>query len=157
MLFSQELAPVRQYRFDFISRRWSQLNALTKEWGDKAVSYLMLTNAGGAVAVLSFMGASDKVREMVGPRISLFCFSLGIICTGILVAKQLHRFEGLYKGYKKDAELYLADRIEWDVLTSNDENRVKTTFVDYFLGYVPFTLFIIGCVAGAVSLFCNPT
>jgi hypothetical protein len=44
-----------------------QLNALTKEWTDKAISYLMLTNAGGAVAVLSFMGASDTVRKMFRP------------------------------------------------------------------------------------------
>src|SRR5438094_4775277 len=106
MPYSEEEIYIRQFRWGYINARWSQLNALTKEWGDKAVSYLMLTNAGGAVAVLSVMGASDKVREMVGPRIALFCFSLGVICTGILVAKQLHRFEGLYKGYKKDAELY---------------------------------------------------
>ena len=88
------------------------MNGLTKEWGDKAISYLMLTNSGGAVAVLSFMGASDTVRRMVGPKIASGCFSLGVICTGILVAKQLHRFERVFKGYRKEAEEYLADQIE---------------------------------------------
>ena len=73
----------------------------------------MLTDSGGAVAVLSFMGASDKVREMVGPRIALGCFSLGVICTGILVAKQFHRFERVFTGYRKEAQEYLADQIEW--------------------------------------------
>jgi hypothetical protein len=66
-----------------------------KDWTDKAVSFLMLTNSSGAVAVLSFMGASDKVWEMVGPRIALGCFSLGVICPGIFVAKQFHRFEAV--------------------------------------------------------------
>jgi hypothetical protein len=152
MPFSDEEPPVQQYRFGHISARWSQLNGLTKDWTDKAVSFLMLTNSGGAVAVLSFMGASDKVREMVGPRIALGCFSLGVICTGILVAKQFHRFERVFTGYRKEAQEYLADRIEWGVLTSNDDNRVKPRPMDYVLGYIPFALFIGGCITGAISL-----
>jgi hypothetical protein len=118
------------------------LNALTKEWSDKAVSYLMLTNAGGAVAVLSFMGASDKVRRMAGPRFALGCFASGVICMGILVAKQLHRFEGIFKGCIRDSTRYLSDQIEWDTLTSDDAAGVKPSFLDYFLGYCAFALFI---------------
>ena len=82
MPFSREDPPAQQYRFGYISARWSQLNGLTKDWTDKAVSYLMLTNSGGAVAVLSFMGASDRVREMVGPRFALGFFALGVVFTG---------------------------------------------------------------------------
>jgi len=154
MPFSQEPDPVRQYRFNLISARWAQLNALTKDWSDKAVNYLMLTNAGGAVAVLSFM-ASDKVREMAGPRIALSCFAAGVIVTGILVAKQLHRFEGIFKGYMTDSTRYLTDQIEWDTLTTRDEDRTQPSFMDYGLGYAAFILFIAGCVAGALSLFCG--
>jgi hypothetical protein len=143
---------IQQFRWGYINRRWSQLNALTKDWGDKAISYLMLTNAGGAVAVLSFM-ASDKVRKMVGPRIALCCFALGVIFTGILVAKQLHRFEGLYKGYKKDSQQYLAGQMEWATVVSEDDKRVQASFWDYGLGYVAFILFIGGCMAGGISLF----
>ena len=155
MPFSQELDHVRQYRFNFISARWAQLNQLTKEWSDKAISYLMLTNAGGAVAVLSFMGGSEKVREMAGPRIALACFAVGVICIGILVAKQLHRFERIFKGYVKDSTRYLADQIEWDTLTTDDNARANPSVMDYAWGYVAFILFIGGCVAGAISLFCG--
>jgi hypothetical protein len=129
MPFSQELDHVRQFRFGYINARLSQLNQLTKEWGDKAINYVMLTNAGGAVAVLSFMGGSGKVREMAGPIIALGCFSLGVIVTGILIAKQLHRFEGFYKGYKKDSEQYLADQIEeWNTVVEQDEKRIQASF-----------------------------
>src|SRR6266568_7268127 len=117
MPFSQEPDHVRQYRFNFISARWAQLNQLTKEWTDKAISFLMLTNAGGAVAVLSFMGASEKVRGMLGTQVALCCLALGVICTGFLVAKQFHRFERLLAHYKKDSERYLTDQMEWDTLT----------------------------------------
>jgi hypothetical protein len=155
MPFSQEPPLVQQQRFGFISTRWSQLNGLVKEWTDKAISFLMLTNAGGAVAVLSFMGASEKARNMLGSRIALCCFALGVICTGILVAKQFHRIEGLFAHYKKDSERYLTDQMEWDTLTARDEDRADTTFMDYFWGYAPFVLFVGGCVAGAISLFCT--
>lgn len=155
MPFSQEQPPVQQYRFDFISRRWSQLNGLTKEWTDKAISFLMLTSSGGAVAVLSFMGGSDRVRAMIGPRIALGCFSLGVICVGILVAKQFHRSQRMFAGYKTDSERYLTDQMEWDTLTSRDEDRVRPSFMDYAWGYASLVLFIGGCVAGAISLFCS--
>jgi hypothetical protein len=155
MPFSQEPDHVRQFRFNFISARWAQLNALTKDWSDQAIKYLLLTNGGGAVAVLSFMGGSDKVRAMAGPRIALGCFALGVICIGILVAKQLHRFEAIFKGYMKDSTRYLADQIEWDTLTTDDDARIQASFWDYAWGYVAFILFIGGCVAGAISLFCS--
>jgi hypothetical protein len=157
MPFSQEPLLVQQQRFGFISTRWSQLNGLVKEWTDKAISFLMLTNAGGAVAVLSFMGASEKVREMLGPRIALCCFASGVICTGVLVAKQFHRIEGLFTHYKKDSELYLTDQMEWDTLTSRDEDRADASFMDYFWGYVPFVLFVVGCATGVISLFSGRT
>ncbi len=152
MALSDERPEVQQFRFNFINARWAQLNALTKEWSDKAVSYLMLTNAGGAVAVLSFM-ASDKVREMPGPKIALCCFSAGVIFTGILVAKQLHRVERVFKDYRKDSTRYLIDQIEWLALTTDDDNRAKPSFWDYAWGYLAFALFFGGCVAGAISLF----
>jgi hypothetical protein len=63
----------------------------------------------------------------------------------------------LLTGYKRDSEQYLTDQIEWGVLTSSDEERVKATFTDYFWGYASFILFICGCIAGAISLFCSPT
>jgi len=130
MPFSQEPAFVQQQRFGFISTRWSQLDGLVKEWTDKAISFLMLTNAGGAVAVLSFMGASEKVRGMLGPQVALCCFALGVICTGFLIAKQFHRFERLLAHYKKDSERYLTDQMEWDTLTSRPSSRCASNNPD---------------------------
>ena len=133
------------------------MNGLVKEWTEKAVSFLTLTNAGGAVAVLSFMGAFDKARTMWGPRIALCCFALGVICTSIVIARQFHRIEGLFAHCKKDSERYLTDQMEWDTLSSRDEDRSDAKFMDYLLGYAPFILFVGGCVAGAISLFSSHT
>jgi hypothetical protein len=152
-MFSQEPAPIQQWRCRFINERWRQLNALRDGWIEKALNFLILTNAGGAVAVLSFMGASDDVRGMWWPRIALCCFSLGVIFAGIFIAKQFHRLDSLFFGYHVDSERYLSDQIEWDALRTRDDDRSKVSFIDYLCGYVPFGLFIFGCVAGAISLF----
>ena len=40
-----------------------------------------------------------------------------------------------------------------DTLTSRDEDRSDATFMDYLWGYAPFVLFVVGCAAGAISLF----
>ncbi len=153
MPFSQEPPVVQQQQFNFISSRWGQLSTLVKEWTEKAVKFLTLTNAGGAVAVLSFMGASDEVRSMFWPRIALFCFALGVICTGIFIANQFHRIETIFLRYKRDSERYLSDKIEWGTLITIDEDRSDASCWDYVWGYVPFILFVLGCFAGAISLF----
>jgi len=40
---------------EIINRRWGQLNGLERDWSDKAVKYLFVTNSGGAVALLNFI------------------------------------------------------------------------------------------------------
>lgn len=46
----------REYLFEHSKRRWGQLYQLEKEWSERGLNYLMLTNSGGAVAILSFFG-----------------------------------------------------------------------------------------------------
>jgi hypothetical protein len=153
MSFSKEPPFVQQQQFNFINVRWGQLSTLVKEWTEKAVQFLTFTNAGGAVAVLSFMGASNDVRKMIWPRIALCCFAAGVICTGIFIAKQFHRMEKIFARYRRDSERYLSDQIEWDTLSMVDEDRSDASCWDYFWGYAPFILFVLGCVAGGISLF----
>jgi hypothetical protein len=78
---------------------------------------------------------------------------VGVIVTGIVLARQLHRMESLFNGYKRDSEKYLTDQMEWDTLSARDEDRSAAKILDYLVGYAAFLLFIAGCVAGAISLF----
>src|SRR5437763_196602 len=99
MPFSQEHPDVQNYRSGIITSRWNQLNTLRNQWVEKALSFLFLTNAGGAAAVLGFLGASKEARGMCGPLIALGCFALGIIIAGIFIAVQFHRFDSIFRGY----------------------------------------------------------
>ena len=153
LLNSQENQELKSHRIEYINRRWSQLCALEKEWAERATKYLLATNSGGAVAVLSFLGASAKARSLTGPAIALVLFLLGVVLVGIFNAYQYHRISNLFYGWKKDSENYFANKISWDLLIEEDEKRTKPSRLAYCLCYGAFLSFIVGCICGAIAIF----
>ncbi len=61
----------------------------------------MLTNSGDAVAILSFLGASDRAFKLVGAKVALAIFVAGIIFVAIAAARTYHRMHGLFEAWKK--------------------------------------------------------
>ena len=94
----------RETLLNHINRRWGQLYDLEKEWGEKANRYLLLTNAGGAIATLSFLGASSQALNRPSAKVALLFFVVGVVLVGIGTAKQFHHMSGLFKAYKQDVE-----------------------------------------------------
>lgn len=136
-----------------INQRWGQLHQLEKEWGERAFAYLMVTNAGGAIATLSFLGASDRALQLAGVKWALVLFVLGIVLVGVNIAKTYHDFSRLYRGWNQDAKVFLEGKITWEHLHERDNARSPDRFWDYVLGYAAFLCFISGSLIGGVSLF----
>jgi len=147
---NQEL---QKFRHEYINRRWSQLHALEKESAERAIKYLLLTNSGGAVAVLSFMGSSEKARASLCVWFALLLFGIGVILVGIYNAWFYHRVSGLFESWKKDANNFYAGKVNWDFLTEEDDKRSAPSKFGYIIGYSSFIAFIAGCVLGIISLF----
>ena len=61
MKFSSYPQEFKNNQVNIINQRWKQLYELEKEWADKATKYLFLTNSGGSIAVLSYMGAAGTL------------------------------------------------------------------------------------------------
>jgi hypothetical protein len=53
-----------------------------RETGNQLIRYLFLVNSGGAIAILSFMGASDIARRLSISEICLKAFLLGVLFSG---------------------------------------------------------------------------
>lgn len=151
--FSTLEPSVRDRLIGHIDRRWKQLYDLEKEWGERVVKYLLLTNSGGAIAMLGFLGASDKALNLVGTKIALFLFVFGVILAGVSTAKTFHHMSRLLKEYKLGVEHFYSDKISWDFLIEEDEKRSKASFMDYAIPYASFGCFIGGSIAGAIALF----
>lgn len=144
---------LRDHLVSHINQRWAQLYELEKEWGERSLRYLMLTNSGGAIATLSFLGASHQALGLTGAKLALLLFVVGIVLVGVTTAKAYHRIWGLFRAWKKDSEHFYEDRITWEYLHTEDHMRARDNFWDYFFPYTSFACFIGGCLAGAVSLF----
>jgi hypothetical protein len=147
---SQEL---RNHRIDYINQRWKQLHGLEKECADIAIKYLFLTNSGGAVTVLSFMGASEKARSSSGAIISLSCFVAGVILVGVFNTLRYYRVAKLFYSWKRDSEKYFDKKVEWPVLIQSDEKRSRTQILAHIIGHCSFIAFLAGCIFGMINLF----
>jgi hypothetical protein len=152
-LFSKCPPDVRPIIEGHINQRWGQLYELEKEWGERALKYLLMTNSGGAIATLSFLGASQVAIQMTGAKVALFLFVLGVVLVGASTAKQFHHMSRLFTGWKADVANYYSDKVTWGHVQEQDKCRAVNDLWDYLFPYGAFLSFIGGCIAGAVSLF----
>jgi len=141
--------------FEYIHDRRSFLTNLLMLQIERTLKYLFITNSGGAITVLSFMGTSESVRSMPGPKWSLVCFVIGIILLGILQAYQLHHSARLVSEWKKDINCYLSKSIDWNTLIKADDKRsyIVTSLFGYACGYTAFICFLAGSGIGLFLFF----
>ena len=141
----------RKQQVDYINQRWAQLYNLEKEWSDKAVNFLFLTNSGGAIAMLGFIGATGgKVHQLVVWGLCIMLF--GLILLGCLIAVVYHQMSGLFEVWRMDVREFFADRISLEKLLEDDTARAKNSLINLIFAYSSFICFIIGIILGVVGL-----
>jgi hypothetical protein len=151
-LFSQQDQDTRQALGAHISQRWEQLYELEKEWGERALRYLLLTNSGGAIATLSFLGAAPGAIGMHGAKVALLLFLFGVFLVGVATAKTFHHTSGIFERWKAGLDNYYLDKITWEHLQDEDRRRSVPDVWDYLIPYASFACFFGGCIAGGWSL-----
>ncbi|MBN1787163.1 MAG: hypothetical protein JW806_02075 [Sedimentisphaerales bacterium] len=136
-----------------ISDRWSELHGFYTKHADEIMKYLFYVNAGGAGAVLGFMGSSETVRGLIAVRISLCCFAIGLICIGILRTFLTHMAKSFFDNWRNDVGNYYTTKISFTQLNENDSTRTESEKWPYFFGYLSGVSFIAGVIFGGISLF----
>ena len=136
-----------------INQRWGQLCGLETKWSDDALNKLFLTNSGGAVAVLSFIGALgvDKINCWV--KISLAFFTFGLLLVILNSALLYHLMDRLFTSYRADANAFLSNNLDWEILNQNDNTRSLTPIYLIIIGWASFIFLILGVIFGGVALF----
>ena len=145
MKFSETETSIRNQQLSHINQRWGQLYELEKESGEKILKYLLLINSGGAIATLSFLGALKFTASILGVKIALLFFVVGILFVGVSGAKQYHHMSKLFQSWKHDVRLYLNDELNFNTLTKNDEKIAVQDFWDLtpYHTYQLFALFLV--------------
>ena len=137
----------------YISDRSSQIIQAIDYWADLSVKYLLYLNAGGAIVILAFMGASSSVRGMVGPKLALLSFVFGLVTVGIIVAVGFYRMAHFLKSLKEDNDKYLSNEIDWEDLVENDAKRLEPSKWGSLFARGAFIFFNLGVIIGLISLF----
>jgi hypothetical protein len=136
---------------NYINARWIQLNTLSKDATDKAIQFLFLTNSGGAIATLSFIGAVQGIRSQWAPKVALGLFAAGLILVGIHIAYWVHFIDFIFYHWRKDSARYTENQITWATLVNDDNNRAYKTTALYIIGYASFVCFIAGVLIGLLG------
>ena len=143
--------PATPEQLSYINARRSQLNVLSKDASDKAVAFLMLTNSGGAIATLSFLGAVPVIRSQWAPKTALLLFIAGIVLVGIFSATWVHHIENLNMFWRRDANRFIDDDLDWQTLLNDDNERAFGRITHFYvMGYMSFACFILGAFIGLV-------
>lgn len=156
MLFSEyrELSPdLAAHRINLMDKRWGELHAHEINAIDKMIQFLFLTNAGGAVAVLSFIGASYKHIDNINVVLSLSSFSLGVITVGLLHFLRLRYFNRLFLSWRRDTGLFVQDKLHWETMIENDSKRAYKEGHLYLTGVAIGAFFLCGVEFGVFALF----
>lgn len=152
-MFSQLDQSTKATFVTYIDRRWQQLYELEKGWAEKAVKYLLLTNSGGAIATLGFLGTSDQIRHSLALKLALLFFAFGVLLVGIFTAMMFHKMAQVLTRYTKSVKDFYTDKISWEYLIEENEKMVQRGWRNYIVPYLSFLCFILGVGAGACALF----
>lgn len=136
-----------------ISDRWGELHGLYTKYVDEIIKHLFYVNAGGAGAVLGFMGSSEIVRKLFFVQVSLCCFALGLIFVGILRAILTHMAKSFFDNWRKDVASYYETQMSFPQLEKNDLARAKSEILPYIFGYLSGVSCIVGMIFGGISLY----
>ncbi len=111
-----------------------------------------LVNAGGAAAILGYMGGSSTPNHAIFP---LVIFLVGIIASGIEIRGLLGIYGHLHKDALRRRGGFMSDQITVKEAASVEPIPTKYTNANNWSGYVAQGSFIIGCATGVIGFYCN--
>ena len=137
---------------EYIHERYWQIFNLFQESIRNVLTFLILTNSGGAIAVASFLGASQYRNQTDGPIWALGLYVLGIVLVGILMAAKYHIVNNIFEGWRADSQSFRNRTLDWNKLLVEDDARSRPRNSLNFLGWSSFGCFIIGSLIAVYSL-----
>ncbi len=142
----------RNAQSDFINKRSEFLSRWVSSELEQATSYLLLTNSGGAVAVLSFLAAVPRYQSNRWLYTSLILFAAGIIFLGLFRSHEYERSEGIFLAWQDDVKKFISNPSFWNDLIKRDELRTKLSPWGRIFGYGSFICLVAGIVVGGIAL-----
>ena len=135
-----------------INRRYAQLHTLEHGYTLAGLKFLFYSNAGGAIAMLSFIGISRLAASDWVVQWALISFVAGVILYGVSVLVLYFRVVTIHTGYRRDVDRRFDGSLSQADLHANDKRRSSETIVDYLAPFGSFFCFVDGCIMGGYAL-----
>jgi len=119
---------------------------------EAGINYLFLTNAGGAVAVLGFLGSQSSGAIPWGPLLALGFFGVGVLLVGIIKFYRFSYFSAVAHDWSANAALFYDDKINFEELVKRHGLRRREPLWPYCVGYFSFFCFFGGSFVGLCLL-----
>jgi len=119
-------------------------------WLEHCVKYVSFTNAGGIIAMLTFMN-SRNIRAISWSGLALLLFIIGLILVGIIILYMFLRFKVFYENTVKDINEFYSGNIQLGQLNKKVEQRKKFHKLALWLGFGTAGCFFFGLVIGIIS------
>lgn len=148
MKLSETAGDQRKTHLDYVDNRWKQLHEKTNDRAEKSSAYLMLTNSGSAIAVVSFMGANKSLTPIPGAPVMLLFFLLGVVLVGMGHAVGYYRSNWLFSGWRNDVSDYYGDKLTWNELLQRDRLRSRYFVWADVVAWFSFGSFLTGLGIG---------
>jgi len=128
-------------------RQLSDVNAKA----DRGIKLVEVWNAGGAVAILSFMGAVPEMRQSCPAVIALFAFLSGILAIAITIALSYERARIAYERFSRRVASYYRREIGYADLWVEDFSK-RVLMIPTIFAYLSLLGALIGTAAGLVAV-----
>lgn len=136
---------------DHIDKRWNQLNELNLSLINEGIKFLFYINAGGCVAVLTFIGTAEIALTAGWPWTILMLFFAGLVFVGLLNFARYHAVDWIQNTYSRDTGEFYKGNLDFDDLEIKDSDRVnKVKWIPIF-AYCAFFCFIAGGIIGFLN------
>lgn len=125
---------------------------LTVSIGQEAVHYLLLTNGGAAIALLTYMGTSDAIRQALPAWWSLGVYLLGILAVGVLLMINFFVTRKLMVELAIDTQRLFKDDI---TVVAFQQRRplIKIPKSSDIVGSIALACFIAGSLIALIGLY----
>lgn len=130
----------------FLNSHLEVLRGLQISAAERAQKYLLVTNAGAVVAMLSYIGTSQPARPDESVWFALGCFVSGVVLCGVLVAVNYHGTTHALNSWVRDTDRFFSNDLDLTEVTANlRAGAKKWGWAPPAAGYLAFMALVMGC------------
>ena len=119
-------------------------------WGIYFVKFVTAINAGGVIAIMSFMGATKKVNFFL--LLGVGFYLAGVILMGLVLRTLFNTHIKFLKEFENDVLNFIDNKLRWDTLCKKESDRNIIIKGADIMGIFAFIAFLCGSSSGVLSL-----